>query len=58
MKYRDRYVLATGYPWVRQDCVEMYLNAKEDDVPLAMDQHSELDYEECPRYRLVLERVK
>lgn len=62
MKYKDRYVLATGYPWG--------LGAKKNITAVRMDATSglgatkkiawpvELWDPEMPRYRLVLERVK
>lgn len=60
-KYKDRYVLATGYPWALgtdpYTSVEMNMGAKRF-VPVHLNFPKELWQEGCPRYRLVLERVK
>ncbi len=61
-KFKDRYVLATGYPWGLgpfKDVQAVTMNKK----PNGMDRNkikypAALWDESLPRYRLVLERVR
>ena len=61
MKFKDRYVLATGYPWGLgpfKDVQAITMNKK----PQSMQRNkitypSALWSKDLPRYRLVLERV-
>jgi hypothetical protein len=57
MKYKDRYVLAEGYPVEKGFGVALskYPTFTEEiEIPLP----DELYNENCPKYRLVLEKVK
>lgn len=60
-KFKDRYVLETGYPWAfgtspyRSVGVGKRVNSSE---WLDLDFPKELWGKDCPRYHLVLERVK
>jgi hypothetical protein len=61
-EFADRYVLGEGFPWVGRDSVGLYATNDPCDmamVPLALN-GTPPDGEvnpDCPRYRLILERV-
>jgi hypothetical protein len=49
-KFKDRYVLAEGYPWA--------LAGAEDVKPELIERNTELWTDAAPHYRLVLEKVE
>jgi len=62
-KFKSKYVLGVGYPWTKgyiQAPYEGWLamsNKKQDTDPIDIEMPEELYSDECPRFRLVLERI-
>jgi hypothetical protein len=59
-KFKDRYVLGVGYPWTHgtgpTHHVQLWNKATGGSL-MKLKLPNELYQEECPKYRLVLERV-
>ena len=61
-KFKDRYVLGVGYPWIDKDRSVLSLCSNNHDGPKESHEKlispGEFDDNRIPKYRLVLEKVK
>jgi hypothetical protein len=60
-KFKDKYVLAEGYPWTYNTYTNILIGMNKDAIgitPIELNMPNELWDKDVPKYKLVLEKIK